>query len=255
MNALRRFLKNEDGAAQMIEATFLYPVVFICIGLLFYIGLYILQYISVCNYARKTALLSAREIAYPGYIAMITDEALQSSAVELQLNDYDKSVTDEDNKIQTGEKEEDKSFVIHLSYSPGEVQARAYRYWKGNPLDGSDAVSSYQESLQKMIRKNSIIGGKDSAEVSIVGKNYFIAQYVEVTATQPLADFALLRFFNLKTPQIKVQAIASVNDTDEFIRNTDLAFDTLEMIAKKLHIDVDGIRKKIEDVKEKLGLN
>lgn len=254
MNALRRFLKNEDGAAEMIEATLLYPIVFICIGLLFYIGLFILQYITVCNYARKTAMLSAREVAYPGYITMITDETLQSSAAEIQLNDYDKSVTAEENKVQTGENEDDKSFAIHLSFSPGEVQARAYRYWSSDPLKGGN-VNAYRESLEKMIQKNSILGGKESAEVSIVGKNYFIAQYVEVTAKQPLFDFALLRAFNIETPEIRAHAVASVNDTDEFIRNTDLAFDALEMIAKKLHIDVDGIRKKIEDVKNKLGLN
>ena len=104
---MRRFWKDERGAAELIEASLLYPIIFICIGLLLYFGLFILQTISVQNYARKTALLAAREVAYPGYINMITDEAMKSSAVELQLNDYDKSIMDESNKIQTGEDEEE----------------------------------------------------------------------------------------------------------------------------------------------------
>lgn len=250
MNALRRFLKSEDGAAEMIEATLLYPVVFLCIGLLFYVGLYILQYMSVVSFCKKTALLAAREVAYPGYISMISDEALENGAAELQLSDYDKSVTKNTIRDEDG----DRTFVIQLTFSPGDVQARAYRYWKSDPLEGGN-VEAYRKILREMINKNSILGGKESADVRIVGKNYFITQYVEVTASQPLFDFAVLRYFNIESPTVTARAVASVNDVDEFVRNTDLAFDTLEMIAKKLHIDVDGIRKKIESVKEKLGLN
>lgn len=251
---MRRFWKDERGAAELIEASLLYPIIFICIGLLLYFGLFILQTISVQNYARKTALLAAREVAYPGYINMITDEAMKSSAVELQLNDYDKSIMDESNKIQTGEDEEHKEFVIHLSVEPKDTQVRAYRYWLPNPLDNG-STGAYADALVEMIRKNSILGGKDKAEVKITGKNYFVAQYVEVDVTQPVFDFPLLTALHIDSPAIRAHAIASVNDTDEFIRNTDLACDALEMLAKKLHIDIDSIRKKLNDILKKFGLN
>ena len=251
---MRRFWKDERGAAELIEATLLYPIIFICIGLLLYFGLFILQTISVQNYARKTALLAAREIAYPGYINMITDEALTSASAELQLNDYTKSITDESNKILTGEKKDKKEFVIHLSIDPKDTQVRAYRYWLPNPLDDSSA-GAYEDALVKMIQNNSILGGKDKAEVKITGKNYFVTQYVEVDVTQPIFEFPLLRAIHMEAPSIRAHAVASVNDTDEFIRNTDLACDALEMLAKKLHIDIDSMRKKLDDILEKLGLN
>ena len=65
----------------------------------------------------------------------------------------------------------------------------------------------------------------------------------------------MLKAFDIDTPTVKVTATAAANDTDEFIRNTDFAADALEMLAKKLHIDVDSIKEKVEKAKEKLGLN
>ena len=65
----------------------------------------------------------------------------------------------------------------------------------------------------------------------------------------------LLTALGYQNPTISVRALATVNDTDEFIRNTDFVCDAMEMLAQKLNIDVKSLRDKVTEFKEKLGLN
>ena len=241
MKALRR----EDGAAQLIEAAIIYPVVFICIGFLLYLGLFILQYITVSAYAQKVALLAAREIAYPGYIGLVSSsDSYSSSSVELDLQDYSKDLSAAENGTAGS--------VITISKDAKTVKARAYRYWLPDPLKGYEG--EFLKILKNMIDKNSILLGRNSAEVSVTSKNMIVATYVYVNVSQPLMENSLLNAVGIKTPTVKVSVMSSANDTDEFIRTTDFVCDALEMLAKKLHIDVDKIKEKVEKAKEVIGL-
>lgn len=236
MKKILSILKNENGAAQMVEAAFIYPVVFLCIAFLIYLGLYILQFMSVSAYAQKVALLASREIAYPGYINIVTESPYSNASVEADLGNSN-------------------SFNgrINMTFDPEKVESRAYRYWKSNPLEGYE--QSFKDILVEMVRKNSIIGAKDNVDVVIKSDNYFIVQYVTVSVSQPLMDFPILEFFGIESPTVKATVQASVNDTDEFVRNTDFAVDALEIIANKLGIDVNGMKEKVQNAKEKLGLD
>ena len=78
---------------------------------------------------------------------------------------------------------------------------------------------------------------------------------MDVSVEQELLDFPVLEYFGIENPKVSVTVEASANDTDEFIRNVDFVTDTLEYFAKKIEIDVNGIRDKIDEVKEKFNLN
>lgn len=236
MKNIKRFLKSENGAAQMVEAAIIYPIVFLVIFFLIYVGLFILQSITVSAYAQKIALLASREIAYPGYIDLVVDDNLySSSAVEADL--------------KPGE-----SFdgVINLSFDPKAVETRAYRYWSKDPIEKYH--TAFEDILKKMIKKNSIIGAKKEVKAKVTSKNYFLTQYVEVNVSQPLMDIGVLSFFGIDSPTVSVRVQAAVNDTDELIRNTDFAVDALEALAKKLGIDVNDLKEKIKNAKKKLGI-
>ena len=237
MKKITSFFRKEDGAAQMIEAAIIYPIVFLCITFLIYIGLYILQYMSVSAYAQKVALLASREIAYPGYINLVSGDPYADASVEANLDNSNGSFDG----------------LINLSFDPSTVKARAYRYWKSNPLDGYE--QPFKNILAKMIRENSIIGAKNEVDIVIKSENYFVVQYVTVSVSQQLMDFPVLEFFGIESPTVKATVQASANDTDEFVRNTDFAVDALNVIANKLGINVDGIKQKVQEAKKTLGLD
>lgn len=259
MNKRFNYLHREEGA-ELIEAALIYPLVLLVLAGLLYMGLFILQYMTVGAHAQKVALLAAREVAYPGYISLISEENVNNAAVELALDDYSKAAS--------GKKGDTNGTVITFPVKAYEVHARAYRYWSDDPLRSTftetntshassqyDACSLLEGIMRDMADKNSILIGKEPANVTITCKNVIVAQYVTVDVKQNLMNSQLLRVLGVEQPYVHVSAVSAANDTDEFIRNTDLVCDALKMIAKKLHINVDDVSKKVNEVKEKLGLN
>lgn len=260
MKKYYRFLRREDGA-ELIEAALLYPFVLLVLGGLIYTGLFILQYMTVGAYAQKVALLAAREVAYPGYIEIMNNEKLSTTAIEVELDDYSKgaAATAEDNQAN--------GYVITFSTDANEVMSRAYRFWlpdplKPNPLarafkksDQYDPSSKLAELMHNMVDKYAILTGKNKAEVTITCNNYIVSQNVVVDVKQDLTNSQLLTALGVEQPCVHVSATASANDTDEFVRNTDFVIDAIKMIAKKLHLDVDDVAKKVNDVKKTLGLD
>lgn len=255
-----RFLRREDGA-ELIEAALLYPFVLLVIMGLIYTGLFILQYMSVGSYAQKVALLAAREVAYPGYIEIMNNEKLSTSAIEIELDDYTKAAA------ATAEDNQANGFVITFSTDANDTMSRAYRFWLPDPLRPNPVARAFKKSdqynpcskletmMHNMVKKYSILTGKTQAQVEIKCSNYVVAQYVTVTVDQDLINSQILEALGMDQPHVHVSAVASANDTDEFVRNTDFVIDALKMIAKKLHLDVDDVANKVNDVKKKLGLD
>lgn len=234
-------LRSENGAAEFVEAVIIYPVVFLSIAFLIYVGLFLLQYTTAAAYAQKVGLLAAREIAYPGYINLVTNGTFSTTAVEADLNE---EYSDSEN-IFAGH--------LNISFNTSEVDGKAYRYWSTNPLSGSETV--FENILKDMIVQESIIGAKDEVSAEVTAENYFVVQYVTVKLTQQLIDFEILDFFGIEQPSVSVTVKAAANDTDEFIRNTDFVIDALEALANKLGIDVNGIKEKVNEAISTLGLN
>ena len=200
---------------------------------LIYMGLYILQCVTVESYAQKIALMAAREVAHPGYIDEIDSNAIDAS-VDYSGNE------------------------IHLSNKPKNIGvSSAYRYFAPKNLISKEKQDYLKNQLENLIKTSSIIGNSDGdIKVTINFKNYVVVQQVEVTATQKLASFPVLKFFGMNDGlTVSSTAVASVNDSDEFIRNVDFINDIIETIGKKLGIDINNIKDKIQNVKDKMGLD
>lgn len=224
-------MKDERGVAELIEAAIIYPIVFLFLIFLIYIGLYIMQNMTVASYTEKIAMLAAREVACPGYIDMFASDAFSTSAVEGDTSNGPLSVS--------------------VQVDATQVDVKAYRYWTANPL--ADKADTFQNILTKMVKENSILGaGNVTAEVSC--SNYVLTQYVDVSVSQELMHFAVLDFFGIESPEISYTAKASVSDTDEFIRNVDLASDALEAIAEKCGLDITKVKEKVVEIKKQFGL-
>lgn len=228
------FIKSENAAAEMVEAAIIYPIVFLFLFLMIYIGLFIMQTMTVGAYAEKIAMLAAREVAHPGYVDMF------SSGGEKAFG--------------SGSAEADAIYgvpIIELETNANNIDPRPYRYWYAPLSDDDKAV--YKNILLKMVKNNSILcAGNVTAKVDC--KNYIVTQYIEVEVKQELTSFAVLDFFGIDNPSVKASARATVSDTDEFVRNINFASDAIEAIAEKCGVDISKLKNKIKDIREKFDL-
>ena len=244
----------------MIEAAIIYPFVLLVIGGLLYMGVFIFQYITVAAYAQKVALLAAREVALPGYIRMISQDAVTTSAVEIDLNKYSEKLTSADNSANGA--------IITIPLKAKMANARAYRYLRKDPLEATwreanmpDDEDKYKakdvlsEIMNRLVNENSIMLGQRDAKITITCNNVVVAQYVTVTVHQDLVNNQLMTALGFENPAIDISATAAANDTDEFIRNTDFVCDALQMIAKKLNIDTKKVYTKFNEIKHTMGLD
>lgn len=243
-----RSVRDESGA-ELIEAALIYPIMLLIIAFLFYLGIYILQSVTISCYAQKVAMLAAREVSYPGYINMVSDpEAVfGDAAIELALNSYESPVTADENRVTVNGQ---SRALIEIPTSSSQAEFYAYRFWKKNPIY-KDSLDKYVKVMQTLVNENSIANAEDSATVTVSAQNCIVAQYVNVDVSQNLVGFGLLKFFGIENPTVSASARAAATDIDEFVRNTDFVVDTIQIVAKKFGIDVKSIKSKVQEFRVK----
>lgn len=248
-----RKLKDERGAAEAVETAFMYPVVFMIIFFLFYVGFYILQQSMLDSYAQKVATIAAREIAYPGYLNLSGADSYKNGAVELNMSV--REVTEADGSTLTIAPR-----AVSCSFDTDTVKADAYRYWRVSSGGRGPLSSTAQASLvgiltdeNGLVTKYGFLGG-ESTEATVTCDNYVISQTVTVEIVQDLMDFGVLEFFNIDTPQAGAIAKATVGDSDEMIRNTDFVIQVVETLANKLGLDVDHMKSTVHEALVKVGI-
>ena len=258
MKRFKRFLHNEKGAYSLVEASIIYPVVFLSIFVIIYLGLYILQLMTVSAYAQKIAILASREVSSPGYQTYFSGSRYSSSAVEADFDADVTKQTTEDVKVWglTVGKKKINPFTnkIKIDDKVKEVKTRAYRYWH-DPLKDEDRTY-YKDFGTNLVKNNSIINGAAASDVKVKidCENWIISQYITVDIEQELMKLSILDFFGIENPKISVHATSTVSDTDELVRNTDFAVDSIDAIAQNLGIDTQHIKKTVKDAIKKLGL-
>ena len=258
LSRIKRYLKDESGETQFIEAAIIYPVVFMCIIFLIYMGLYILQSMILNSYAQKIAVLAAREVAYPGYLDLADDSIYRSSAVDADFGED--IVISADQRILNPTGQELRisraKIKIKCTFDTKEVKTQAYRYWKSDPLSDSakGKLIGIMTGNNGIVTSQSILGtGQASANIHC--ENNVISQMVTVSVEQELIDFGVLRYFGIDTPKAKATASATVSDSDELVRNTDFVIYAVDSLAQKLGININELREKVENALEKVGLS
>ena len=255
----KKILSDEGGAAELVEAVIIYPVVFLCLLVLIFIGLYILQNMIITSFAQKTAITAAREVAYPGYLDLAADNVYNTGAVDADF--HNKPVNAENNNAQGVAKAlipQRVKAVIKCNFDSKKVKTDAYRYWKSDPMNNATKTKLINFMVGSkgdsgMVTSLSVFGtGKATAEIEC--DNHILSQTVKVKVTQELMDFPGLRFFGIETPKVTAMASATVADSDELVRNADFVVDTIDSLGKKFGIDIADMRSKVESALAKIGL-
>lgn len=220
---------DEKGAVPIVEATFIFPIVFFCMFFLIYIGMYILQSVLIYTQTQKVASIVSKSMAVTGY------EKVGKHTADNVNFDF------KDNKYFT----QDSVNTIY------DEKAKLYRYFYPDPIAGNSDIESINSSLTSLIDNLSIISG-GGVTCDINAKNYFINQTVSVTIKREGAIPEVFSYIGMDgvSSDITVTATAASCDGAEFVRNTDMVYDFVTFLSDRLHISdkISYLKEKVQGV-------
>ena len=222
------FIKSQKGAI-VVEAAFVMPIVIIVIFILVYMALIQIQQGVMYMQAQKMAQKICNISTFPGY-EKFYEEAYNA--------DYTAGY------VSLPKAYEPSFNILDLIYKKHDP----YRYLGGVYLN---KYNSYEEEIKKIVQKSVYFnGGIASADIDANFNNLSTAVTVLINYNVNLPKF--VRFLGLESSVlVTTKAVAYANDTAEFIRNTDLAFDLFDYFLKKYHLEdkINTFYKKIKGIK------
>ena len=200
---LREKWNSESGSAQIIEMTLIFPIVLFVLGFLIYVGSYVLQSTAMYTEAQKIAVIAAREGQMPGYENFFAGTGITTKT------DFDWS-----DGYMPGKDIINEVMKVH----------DPYRYW-GKGFLKSENKTTMEKALRQLIAENSFLAGTNE-DGTISASADPLAPAIKVNVVKHLSAPGFLRQLGLTSSlDISVTAVAVVNDTSEFIRNTDMVYD------------------------------
>lgn len=231
MKNIEKNAKNESGAVQIIEMTFIMPMVILVLGFLIYMASYIMQSISIYSETQQVAVAASREAAFPGY-----DELYAAEGVTIHT---DFSTT------------EASKFPGLINQIMGE-RDEPYRYWFGSSLQQS-SITQLENGLEKLVTDTSFLS-KSDVDCKITVQSNVLSQKVIVNTVKKVSVPKLFSYIGFKGDyDINITTVAVASDPAEFVRNTDMAFDLKDFLLDNLHIGNQSLGERISQYKQKFS--
>ncbi len=234
----KRFLA-EDGAAYVVEAIIIYPILFVCTMFLIVSGFIFVQKSMLQSTADRLSTYIAHCIACPGYSEIVDPfyEAPKNTGMTTRI---EKAMQHSDPYRYVAGFLGLNSDVKTVSDHAGNVMAEKYLP-AVSFLKPSSGDVSYPDELKNLKPKT-----KDGYVCAISANTSTITVWLG----QNFVFMEMFRFIGIGGESTTVfgKSSASVCDTPEMIRVIDFSFDTVEDIAGRLGVDV----KKIQDFIAKL---
>lgn len=217
-------LRDERGSVQVIEAALVYPVVILSTAALIYFGMYVFEASLLNDRAKAAAVMASKTVAFTGY------EELGDIYSRLEFRPDDEKP--DRNRV-------DKYYA---GQSP-------YRYLKNGTADDrfTEMVSEYAS--------DGLLSGTAVTCTVDVERRIFDREVV-VTVEKEIMLPGVLKTLGVSGNR-KITAVASAvtSDPAEFVRNTDLTLEAVNVFGEKtgLSSKLFGIRTRIEGILGKLG--
>jgi hypothetical protein len=214
---------RESKGSLILEATLILPVVFIILFALLFMGFIQHEQATMDGAAKRGALYAAKIFSDPAY-----------------------------EKVISGAKGDGNSDTVDLantqfSFSGVGKDIQPYRYFLQNKSTIEKAAVS--ETSKVIQNSNTGLHDIDVNNINCTVKNYVFYQEITVTVE---STFNLPKIFSIAgiptEYDLEARAVMTVNDPDEFIRNTDFAKDLLVQVIEKL-----GVSAKIENIETKIS--
>jgi hypothetical protein len=198
LKSLKKILKDESGAATIIEATLVFPVVFFVIGFLIIASFYQLQKSALQSDAQRIALAFSKSKVIPEY------------------NNFGRVIS---NKI-------DFESIPQTYPHQSRYNNNLYRYLS-TEIENEDLLNL---QFRELIQDSALLAGpKMVCEMKCI--NGFPNQTIIVTIKCQINFPGFLSYFNLpKINLMQVTGIASIVDSAEFVRNIDMTCDAVTFL-------------------------
>lgn len=241
---MKKIFRSEDGAAYVLEAAIIFPIVFLVVMWLGFMGFLYAQKSYLQYWATEISAYIAKTIVYPGYASL-------------------------DPRFAFEEPGGGKSELDRVTKAVEQVDPYRYLFglFKGDYITTDEPQGRSVPEEMKNYMMNEIYGkrgfvrssggsvGIDDDPYTTASANsngYFVGIHATTSrVTVCLAEnYAFPDFFRMigiggaKTV-ISGTGETFVNDSVEFVRLSDLAFDAVDFLAGKLGIDLDDIGEKI----------
>lgn len=230
----KNVILSEEGNATIIEATIIFPIVFLCVVFLIFSGFTFVQKATLQSISDRLSSYIARCIAYPGYDEIIDpfyEPAKNTPTTQRIKNAMSRSDpyryafglfglnSDVKRVSEKAQKKMAEDYLVSVSFL--------------KPSSNNVKYPAELASLNPTVQ-NGYVCAIDASTSSItvyLGQNFIFS-----------GMFSMIGM-NGKGQMIYGKSTANVIDTPEMIRLVDFAFDTVEDIATGLGIDVEKIKK------------
>lgn len=205
-------MKNEKGAATLLEYTIVLPIAFAIVFMLIFVGFTMHQKAVMEAATQRSAIYVARTITDPSYEKIVSTDGTK-----------------------------DANDILSATITNESIVNAPYRYL----FTGSGSISDSELSVADLIAKNQIF--IDTAPTVTVNKEAGIFTKVVVTATQ---EYEIPKLINgLELPSIltiETQSVVYVNQPAEFIRNADYITDIVVDVTGPIVDKITSVVSKIK---------
>ena len=218
------FLGNERGSVQVIEAALVYPLVILSTAALLYFGMYVFESSLLSDRANAVAVTASKTVVFTGYG---------------ELGDiYTRP------GLRTDDEKPDRKRVdkYYAGQSP-------YRYLKKGTAD-----ERFEQMISAYASDGFFTGTGVTCTVDV--KRRIFDREVVVTVEKDIRMPGVLKALGApENRKMTVTASAVTSDPAEFVRNTDLTLEAVNVFGEKtgLSSKLSGIRSRINGILGKMG--
>lgn len=221
--------RNDDKGAIMVEASIYYPIVILTVFSMIYLGMLLYQESLLDLQVQRIAMVGAREVAYPGYVAFMGD-GLGAASVDFNEGS-------------------DLSRYVEEYY-----EENAYELYKEWRKDYSSVETSLEYELTELLDRYTFLTGL-SSNVDVTVDANLISKKITVRADYGLEVPKFLTYVGVpERLTLKTSVKQNASNPTELVRNTELAIDLVEFLLERFGVKdkVGDFLKKVEGVKNKL---
>lgn len=220
---MKKFFASESGAAAIIEATIIFPIVFLCVVFLIFSGFTFVQKAVLQSTADRLSEYIARCIAYPGYSDIIDPFYEPAKSTDLK--------TRIDTAMKTSDPYRYVAGIFGLYSETKQMSQSATKAMLDNGylksvsfLKPSSSNVEYPPELSTLSPRT-----KDGYVCAISASTSRITVYLGQNFI--FADFFRMIGLNGKKQMIYGKSTSNVTDVPEMVRLVDFSFDTVENLV------------------------
>lgn len=244
----KKLLLSENGAATVLEATIIYPIVCLVTVLLVFVGFTYAQQGFLTYHSQTLSSYLAKTVCYPGY--QFIDDPYHEDEDGVTVDDINKAMKAQapyrylfgvfSGQYNAPDDNNEDLIANYVKFMAEDyLTEHGFLKSSGGNVELPDDISEF--TPERIVNKNGYacaIDANTSRVIVYMGQNYMFANFFRMIG------------FGGRQMVISSKSCAFVSDALEIVRITDMAFDVTDHIAGKLGINTEQISKIGDTIKK-----